>query len=179
MSREAVWTAVAEWLAGRGDRTIETSCARITLSGDAAWKIKRPVRLPFLDFSSREKRRWALERELTFNRRWAPDIYRRVRAITRKRDGFAFDGQGEPVEWLLEMRRFDPHAVAANHPEAVDGETAETLGRLIAASHIDAPATPEDGGAGSLSYTMATNEESLRQRVSALGSGRVEHQGRR
>lgn len=175
MSSEETWDAVASWLATQADRTIETSCARVFLGRDLAWKIKRPVRLPFLDFSTLDQRKWALDRELAFNRRWAPDIYRGVRAVTREGHGFALDGPEEVVEWLLEMRRFDPDAVLANHPEALDADLAEDLGRLIARGHIDAPATPHDGGAQSLSYTIATNEESLRQTASTLGHGPVEH----
>jgi len=60
----------------------------------------------FLDYSTLELRRWALERELTFNRAAAPDIYREVRRLTRTRDGgIEIDGEGEIVEYLLEMRR--------------------------------------------------------------------------
>jgi hypothetical protein len=175
LSGEQAWGAVADWLARQADRTIETSCARVFLGPDLAWKIKRPARLPFLDFSTLERRKWALDRELAFNRRWAPDIYRRVRAVTREDGGFALGGSGEAIEWLLEMRRFDPDAVLANHPEALDGELAEGLGRLIARGHIETPAAPDDGGAQSLSYTMATNEESLRLTASVFGQGAVEH----
>ncbi|HEY2480783.1 MAG TPA: AAA family ATPase [Caulobacteraceae bacterium] len=174
MSGEETWDAVAEWLARQSERTIETSCARVFLGRDLAWKIKRPVRLPFLDFSTLERRKWALDRELAFNRRWAPDIYRRVRAVTREGPGLTLDGPGEAIEWLLEMRRFDPDAVVANHPGALDGELAESLGRLIARGHIEAPAAPDDGGAASLSYTMATNEESLRHTASSFEPGAVE-----
>ncbi len=140
-----------------------------------AWKIKRPVRLPFLDFSTLERRKWALDRELAFNRRWAPDVYRRVRAVTREDGGFALDGPGEAIEWLLEMRRFDPDAVLSNHPEALGPDLAEDLGRLIARGHIEAPAAADDGGARSLSYTMATNEESLRLTASVFEHGAAEH----
>ncbi|OYX89836.1 MAG: hypothetical protein B7Y78_14240, partial [Caulobacter sp. 35-67-4] len=67
---------VAAWFADRAENTIETSCARVFLIGDAAFKVKRPVDFGFLDYSTLELRRWALERELTFNRAAAPDIYR-------------------------------------------------------------------------------------------------------
>ena len=163
MSADEDWDAVADWLDRQAERTIETSCARVFLRPDVAWKIKRPVRLPFLDFSTSGRRRWALDRELTFNRRWASDVYRAVRSVTRADGSFALDGPGEAVEWLLEMRRFDADAVLANRPQAVDGKLAETLGRLIARAHIDAPVTPDGGGAAALGYTIATNKTSLRR----------------
>ncbi len=162
MSAEADWNAVADWLEGQAERTIETSCARVFLRPDMAWKIKRPVRFAFLDFSTLDRRRWALDRELTFNRRWTSDVYRAVHSVTRAGESFTLDGQGKAVEWLLEMRRFDPDGVLANRPQAVDGKLAETLGRLIARAHIHAPAARDGGGAAALGYTIATNEASLR-----------------
>jgi len=135
----AVWAEVATWLAAQADEVVETSCARVFLAGDRAWKIKRPVDLGFLDFSTLDKRKWALDRELDLNRRWSGDIYRAVRAVTREGGALAIDGVGETVEWLLEMRRFDPHAVIAGRPEAMDLAQADDLGRLIARFHVAAP----------------------------------------
>jgi aminoglycoside phosphotransferase family enzyme/predicted kinase len=159
---------VAAWLAARSNQSFETSCARIYLVGDLAWKIKRPVRFAFLDFSTPKKRKWALERELSFNRRWSGDIYRAVCAITRQGGAFAIDGDGEPVEWLLEMRRFDPDAVLANRPRAVDGPLAETLGRLIAHMHEGAPVAPANSGLDAYGFTVAANEAALTDPASPL-----------
>ena len=64
---------VFEWLASDAERVIETSCAWVFLQGDRALKLKKPVDYGFLDFSTPAKRRWALERELAFNRVTAPD----------------------------------------------------------------------------------------------------------
>jgi len=75
---------IAAWLKGRSERVIETACARVFLAGEVAWKLKRNVDLGYVDFSTREKRKWALDRELAFNRTAAPDIYRAVRTITRE-----------------------------------------------------------------------------------------------
>jgi len=77
----------AAWLARDADQVIDTSCAHVFLKGRTALKVKRPVDFGFLDFSTVEKRRWALDRELEFNRATAPDIYHRVRRITRASDG--------------------------------------------------------------------------------------------
>lgn len=163
------------WLRARSERVIETSCAFVFLAGDLAWKVKKPVDLGFLDFSTLEKRHWALERELRFNRRTAPDIYRALRAITREGGGaLAFDGAGETVEWALELRRFDDDAVLSNHPDWVNGELAEALGRAIARSHIDAPPTPEGGGAEAMRYTTAVNADHLRALKAPLGEETVE-----
>ncbi|HEX6860693.1 MAG TPA: AAA family ATPase [Caulobacteraceae bacterium] len=154
---------VEEWLAGRAERMIETHCAWVFLTGDTAWKVKKPVDLGYLDFVALERRRWALDRELAFNRAAAPDIYRAVRRITREGEAFAFDGEGETVEYALEMRRFDDAAVLDHCPHALDGTLAEALGRTIARLHAKAPVTPRGGGAQMLGYTVTSNAAHLRR----------------
>ena len=164
-----------EWLARDAERVIETSCARIYLFGDRALKVKRPVMLGFLDFSTAEKRRWALQRELTFNRATAPDIYRSLRAIKRRPDGgYGLDGPGETLDWALETRRFDDDAVLANHPDWVTAELAETLGRTIAMAHAEAPVSPSGGGLKAMAYTVESNAGHLRTLADRLGESAVE-----
>lgn len=86
----------------------DTHGAMIFLAGSYAYKIKRAVRFSYMDFSTLEKRRQALDRELSINRPHAPDLYLDIVAITREKGGrLAFGGPGEPVEWVLRMRRFD------------------------------------------------------------------------
>ena len=99
--------ALIEFLTARSDKVIETSCAWVFLQGERALKVKKPVDFGFLDYSTLDKRRWALERELAFNRAAAPDIYRQVHPITASNGGFAVGQPGEAVEYALEMRRFD------------------------------------------------------------------------
>ncbi|MCC2664270.1 MAG: polynucleotide kinase, partial [Geminicoccaceae bacterium] len=95
-------------LPGREVEQVTTHAAIIFLVGERAYKMKRPVRYSFLDFSTRARRRRALEAELRLNRRTAPMLYRRLIRVTRSADRrYALEGDGEPVEWLLEMARFD------------------------------------------------------------------------
>jgi aminoglycoside phosphotransferase family enzyme/predicted kinase len=166
---------VYAWLAGQADRVIETSCAWVFLRGERALKLKQPVDYGFLDFSTPAKRHWALERELAFNRVTAPDIYRAVRRITRGGSGgLAFDGEGEAVDHVLEMRAFDPAAVLSEQPQAVDGALAEALGRIIARFQAKAEARPEGGGVKALGFTIRTNATNLRALTQALGARAVE-----
>ncbi len=112
MSQHAVFAHMADPNshdhAPDGVERIDTHAAVVFLSGDYAYKIKRAVRLPYLDFSTLEKRRAVCEREVEINRRTAPDIYLGVLPIVRTCDGLlAIAGKGEPVEWAIKMRRFD------------------------------------------------------------------------
>ena len=89
-------------------RRIDTHAASVFLAGNRALKIKRAVRFPFLDFSTLEQRKAACEAEIAVNRAFAPALYRRVIPITRTSKGrLELGGQGLPVEWAVEMRRFD------------------------------------------------------------------------
>ncbi|OZI58581.1 AAA family ATPase [Bordetella genomosp. 1] len=129
-------------------RIVRTHISVVVLAGAAAYKLKRPVRLPYLDFSTLALRRAACDTELALNRRTAPALYRRVRTITRGPDGrLAFDGAGEPIEAVLEMARFDENTLfdrmAAAHRLTPD--LMERLAGVIAAFHAEAaPAAPAD-----------------------------------
>lgn len=87
---------------------IETHAALIFLAGDDVLKVKRAVRLSYLDFSTLEARRRVCEREFELNAPHAPDLYRGLVPIRRGSDGtFAIGGaSGEIVEWAVSMRRF-------------------------------------------------------------------------
>lgn len=162
------------WLSGKADRTIETACARVFLLPDRALKVKRHADLGYADFTTAEKRLWALDRELAFNKTAAPDIYRAVRRVTREAGGgLAIEGAGETVEYLLEMRRFDDAGVLGAHPERVDGALAERLGRTIAGLHADAPLRPE-GGIASMDFTVGSNAQLLTELIPELGREGVE-----
>jgi len=165
---------VAAWFAGQADRAIETACARVFLAGERAFKLKRRVELGYLDYSTLELRGWALDRELAFNRAAAPDIYRSVRRVTRAAGGgLELDGPGELVEFALEMRRFDEHAVLAAQPWAVDGPLADALGRAVADFHADAGRRPQGGGGKALKYTIDSNAQLLTGLSPRLGAERV------
>ncbi|MFD1379850.1 hypothetical protein [Fodinicurvata halophila] len=89
-------------------RHVTTHVAHVFLAGERAWKIKRAVAYSFLDFTGLEAREEVCRREVELNRRTAPQIYLGVHAITRARDGgLEFDGAGETLDWVIEMRRFD------------------------------------------------------------------------
>jgi aminoglycoside phosphotransferase family enzyme/predicted kinase len=92
---------------------IETHAAIVFLAGELAYKLKRAIKLPYLDFSTVEKRRIALQRELEINSSAAPGLYLSVLPVTRAEgpQGFEIGGAGEIADWLLVMRRFDQDAL--------------------------------------------------------------------
>jgi aminoglycoside phosphotransferase family enzyme/predicted kinase len=143
--QEAVFALLADTATHGGEtvKRIDTHAASVFLAGSRAFKVKRAVRFPFLDYSTPDRRRAACEAELEVNRPFAPQIYRRVVPITRERDGrLALDGAGVPVEWAVEMHRFDENATLDRLAAAgrIDEAMAEALGRAVAAAHAGAEA---------------------------------------
>jgi hypothetical protein len=125
-------------------RRIDTHAASVFLFPDRAVKIKRAVKFPFLDYSTLALRKAACEAELTVNRPFAPQIYRRTVAVTREADGtLALGGNGEPVEWAVEMTRFDENRTLDHLADRgeIDAALADALGRAVAAAHAQAPVT--------------------------------------
>jgi uncharacterized protein len=132
--------------AANGGKRIDTHASMVFLRDDRALKIKRAVRLPFLDYSTLEKRRCACEEELKVNAGNALELYRRVVAITRNSDGvLEIGGTGAPVEWAVEMTRFDEgqalDRVAAS--KTIEPSLATAVADAILRSHDNTP--PSDG----------------------------------
>ena len=152
---------------GNAVKRIDTHAASIFLAGQRAFKVKRAVRFPFLDFSTLDQRKSACEEELRINRAFAPDIYRRVVPITRTPDArLKLDGGGTPVEWVLEMRRFDDNATLDRLAQAgkVDAKLANALGRAVAALHAGAEIVEAAPWITALGNYIEQNDAAFRER---------------
>jgi uncharacterized protein len=89
---------------------VDTANAVVFLAGADVYKVKRAVKFPFMDLSTLDKRRDACEAEIAVNRASAPHIYLSALPITRRGQVLALGGDGETVEWVVHMRRFDENA---------------------------------------------------------------------
>jgi uncharacterized protein len=145
---------------GAAVERIETHASVVFLAGTRAWKLKRAVRYDYLDFSTVERRKAMCEAELRINRRTAAGLYRRIVSVTREADGsLALGGHGTPVEWLIEMVRFDQEGLldrrAARH--ALDLALMPALAATIARFHVEAERCPEHGGKSAMAWVIAGN----------------------
>ena len=147
-------------------RELQTHISVVLLGSTLAWKVKKSVTLPYLDFGSAERRLAMSERELELNRRTAPAIYRRVMRLVRLPEGrLQLDGDGELVEAVLEMQRFDESRLLDRM--AVRGEVTSTLvarlARVIAGFHsrAEAAADLERDGSQRVEDVLRINEEAL------------------
>jgi len=128
---------------------LATHGARIFLAGDLAFKLKRAVKYPFLDFSTLGKRRAALETELVLNRRTAPHLYLEVRGIHAAMDGsLSWNGDGPIVDWVLVMRRFDQEALLDSiaQRDGLGPALTDRLADVVAEMHRLAPAVKRSEG---------------------------------
>ncbi len=157
-------------------RRIDTHAASIFLSGDRAWKIKRAVRYPYLDFSTPERRKAALEAELRLNRRTAPDLYLAVHPVVRHDGGFRIGGTGEAVDWVLEMQRFPDGALldemAGQGP--LDQSLLLRLADQIYAFHERAEPAAEAHGANRFRQIVEGNADSFRPHADLFAGERIE-----
>lgn len=165
MSLELVRTLQQQWHA----QLVETHISWVLLDGHCAWKIKKPVRLPFLDFSELAERRRLCEVELHLNRRLAPDIYLSVQAISGSPTAPVFQGPGEPFEYVLQMKQFEPGALFSERLAAGTLQPAhlDKLARRMAVCHQEAAVAGPDTDWGSPAR--------ITQAVEALLSGLAEH----
>jgi aminoglycoside phosphotransferase family enzyme/predicted kinase len=141
---------------------IDTHSAMVFLAGARALKLKRAVRFDYLDFSTRERRRAACEAELRINRRAAPAIYRGLVAITRESDStLALNGAGSPVDWLVDMNRFDQAALLDRLSEqgALDLSLMRPLASAIARFHAEAEGRNDHGGYAGMAWVIEGNAD--------------------
>lgn len=129
-------------------KPVTTHLSRVLLSDTRAFKLKRALRLPFVDFSTIEQRRAACDAELQCNNALAGALYERVAPVTRGGDGrYCVDGIGEIVDWLVVMRRFDDTQQFDRLAErgALPVSLIEALVERVAAFHMSAPRVANAG----------------------------------
>lgn len=152
---------------------LETHISWVLLTGEYAYKVKKPVALPFLDFRELERRRFFCDEEIRLNRAWAPELYVDVVPITRERGRARVGGHGTPVEYAVRMRQFDQALRLDHQLEAgrLGREDMVELAEEIAARHREAePAGPPRRLLLSTKKLMWENFEDL---IGEVGNGHI------
>lgn len=165
LMQERVFAFLTDPKSHCGVTRIDTHAASVFLEGDRALKIKRAVRFPFLDYSTLQRRKAACDEELRINRHFAPQIYRRVVPITEGADGsLSLDGNGSPVEYAIEMVRFDEQKTLDHIARAacLDPDLVEAIADAIAASHAAAPRVAPQSWLKSIPKIIDDNDAALR-----------------
>lgn len=136
---------------------IETHLSWVLLARETALKIKKPLRLSFVDYSTLAARRHCCEEELRLNRRLAPTIYRDLVAISGSADDPQADGVGPAIEYAVRMRRFADDALLSAKLQAgtLQPATMDACADLLAQFHAAAPVAPADDGFARPAQRMA------------------------
>jgi aminoglycoside phosphotransferase family enzyme/predicted kinase len=163
---DALLTAKALGHDVNNPRVVETHISWVLLSGEFAYKIRKPVVMPFLDFSTLEARRADCEEEIRLNRRWAPQLYLDIVAIrgpkaspslVAERSGAIGTRHDSIIDYAVKMRQFADHARLdrAIAKEGIDDELVRLLARTTATMHQLAPVADADTAWGSPEHLLA------------------------
>ena len=152
-------------------KQLGTHGAHVFLAGNNAYKIKRAVRYPYMDFSTLERREAACKNEIAVNRDGAPDIYLAAIPITRDDAGLHLEGTGEIVEWAVHMRRFDEEATFDKLAERgeISNQVVDQLARTVCDAH--GRARHKSGFAASLREIIVETAEELEVAQTAMFPG--------
>ncbi|OZG70045.1 hypothetical protein BTA51_27990 [Hahella sp. CCB-MM4] len=125
---------------------IETHISWVFLTGTYAYKVKKPMDYGFLDFTALDKRKYYCEEELRLNRRLVPDVYLEVIPITGTPEAPILEGEGEPFEYAIKMRQFNPKTLdQMPQDDPALGEHLEQLALKVADFHLNHSAKTDEG----------------------------------
>ncbi len=149
---------------------LQTHLSSLLLAGDRVFKLMRPVALPFVDFSTLDKRHAACEAELQLNRRTAPHWYQAVVPVIDGGQGASIPAPGRPqpagavVDWAVRMRRFDDHGLYSRLAArgALSAHQVDALAAAVAQFHTTLPPSPRGfGSPSSVRAMVALNLQEL------------------
>jgi aminoglycoside phosphotransferase family enzyme/predicted kinase len=146
----------------------ETHISLVFLTDDHVYKLKKPLRFPFLDYSTIERRRFACDEEIRLNRRLAPHVYLGVRPVVDHPAGLRIGGDGPIVDYCVEMLRLPEEALLHNRIRRRDlrDREIECLLERLAAFYRSLPRTPdlhEFADPAVFEATLHENIDTLRQ----------------
>ena len=149
---------------------VETHISWLLLAGDRVYKLKKPLDLGFLDFSTLAKRRFFCEEEMRLNQRTAPDLYLDVISITGTPEQPALNGTGDILEYAVRMRRFDAEAgfdrLLTRHQ--LKRQHIAGLGQALAELHRLAEVAAPDSDYGTVSATAAPIQDNFTDLATTL-----------
>ena len=146
-------------------RQRDTHISKVFLTGRYVYKIKKPVNLEFLDFTTLEKRRHCCHQEVTLNRRLTHNVYLDVVPITFRDGRYHLAGSGQPVEYAVKMRQLpdDRSIIRLLRKGRIDKEALQNLARILARFYGQVPTGGHINTFGSWETVWANCEENFRQ----------------
>jgi uncharacterized protein len=159
-------------------KRIDTHANIIFLVGNQAYKVKRAVKFPFLDYSTLPLREEACKAEITCNKPNAPQIYSKALPITRESGGtLALNGIGPPVEWVVQMNRFERdnelEVLAAN--TQIPDQLSDQLADMMVKAHEETPLRSGGDFHKELATYVEQNDAAFREHPELFPSEQVRH----
>ena len=157
---------------------IQTHVSYVFLTGDYAYKVKKPVNFGFLDFSSLEKRHHFCLEELRMNQPIAPEIYLEVLPITQVDNAYILGDASQPVEYALKMCQFPQDALFIQMFErgTLSEIHMEELGRIVARFHAEATTNDYIRSFGEVSKIREAFDENYQQTEKYIGGPQTQQQ---
>jgi aminoglycoside phosphotransferase family enzyme/predicted kinase len=148
-----------------------THISVVFLAGVYAYKVKKPVNLGFVDFSTLEKRRHYCEEEVRLNRRLAPSVYLGVVPVARTPKGVKIDGPGETIDWAVKMERLSEAATLENRLQRGEAtpRMVKALGQRIAQFHARAETNDRIAAFGRFDVVAQNAQENFDQAAPLVG----------
>ncbi len=150
---------------------MQTQMSFLFLTGDYVYKVKKPVDLGYLDYTTLETRRFFCQQELKLNRRLCPDIYLEVVPIVQHHDKILLGGNGEVIEYAVKMRQLPPQRmmdVLLSNNQVSEGMV-QQVAKKLADFHQQAETNAEISSYGSLSTILTNTVENFTQTEKYIG----------
>lgn len=149
----------------------QTQMSILFLTGHYVYKIKKPVDLGYLDYTTLDKRKFFCDRELSLNRRLSPDVYLEVVPVVQQKDGIALGGEGQIMEYAVKMRQLPAERMmdVLLSKNLVSNEMVQRVAQRIAAFHNQAETSPEISNYGGLATVHTNTRENFVQTEKYIG----------
>ena len=150
---------------------LQTHISYVLLTGDFAFKVKKPVNFGFLDFSTLEKRKHFCEEELRLNQRLCPEMYLEVVPITEYNHDIWMGGKGEVVEYAVKMKQFPQERIMTQMLKNGDvtKEDIKSICKRLVQFYTDYPSSEKIAGFGRLEAVKRNIDENFVQTTSKIG----------
>jgi aminoglycoside phosphotransferase family enzyme len=150
---------------------VQTQMSFLFLTGDYAYKIKKPVDLGYLDYTTLNKRRFFCQQEVELNRRLCPEIYLEVVPIVSSQGQIRLGGEGETIEYAVKMRQLPAERMMDRllPQELVTEEMVARVAEKLAVFHDKARTSPEISAYGKLDTITINTEENFTQTEKYMG----------
>ncbi len=151
---------------------VQTQMSFAFLTDDYVYKVKKPVNLGYLDYTTLDKRQFYCQREIELNRRLCPEVYLDVVPVTQDKSNILMGGQGEVIEYAVKMRRLPQEAMmdVLLTQNRVSPEMVASVAQKLAEFHQKAETNASISAFGNLDTITRNTEENFTQTEKYIGN---------